>query len=360
MHDLTSYLTLPPYGLDRAERERQMLAVLSQLTAHHRANCEAYRRLLEVMGWAHPDYSRLEDVPFIPVRLFKELELRSVETQNVVKTMTSSGTSGQAVSRIFLDSATAANQTRVLAKIVSSFIGPKRLPLLVIDSRATVRDRTLFSARGAGILGFSMFGREVEYALDDRMDLDLGKVSSFLERHEGQDILLFGFTFIVWQHFVTPLLSRGVKLPLDRGCLIHGGGWKKLAELAIDNAHFKERLREVAGLKRSINYYGMVEQTGSVFMECEHGNLHSSVFSDILIRSHEDLSVLPDGEVGLVQLLSVLPGSYPGHSILTEDLGRVKGHDDCPCGRKGRYFEILGRVKSAEVRGCSDTYAAPV
>ena len=42
--------------------------------------------------------------------------------------------------------------------------------------------------------------------------------------------------------------------------------------------------------------------------------------------------------------------------LLTEDEGRILGEDDCPCGRKGKYFEILGRVKRAEVRGCSDTY----
>ena len=70
----------------------------------------------------------------------------------------------------------------------------------------------------------------------------------------------------------------------------------------------------------------------------------------------EDFSVADTGEKGLVQVASVLPRSYPGHILLTEDEGRVLGEDDCPCGRKGRYFEILGRVKQAEIRGCSDTY----
>ena len=36
----------------------------------------------------------------------------------------------------------------------------------------------------------------------------------------------------------------------------------------------------------------------------------------------------------------------------------VLGEDDCPCGLKGKYFKILGRIKNAEIRGCSDTYAA--
>ena len=42
--------------------------------------------------------------------------------------------------------------------------------------------------------------------------------------------------------------------------------------------------------------------------------------------------------------------------LLTEDRGRTLGVDDCPCGRKGRYFEISGRISKAEVRGCSDTF----
>ena len=55
--------------------------------------------------------------------------------------------------------------------------------------------------------------------------------------------------------------------------------------------------------------------------------------------------------------MSTIPESYPGHSLLTEDEGRILGIDDCPCGRKGKYFKIHGRLKNAEIRGCSDTYA---
>ena len=53
--------------------------------------------------------------------------------------------------------------------------------------------------------------------------------------------------------------------------------------------------------------------------------------------------------------MSVLPTSYPGHNLLTEDLGRMIGLDKCKCGRKGKYFEVMGRVKNTELRGCSDT-----
>ena len=91
-------------------------------------------------------------------------------------------------------------------------------------------------------------------------------------------------------------------------------------------------------------------------MECEHGRLHASNFSDILIRNPKDFSMCKKGEKGLIQLVSVLPESYPGHSILSEDVGEIIGEDDCPCGRWGKTFKIYGRIKQAEVRGCSDTY----
>jgi hypothetical protein len=57
-----------------------------------------------------------------------------------------------------------------------------------------------------------------------------------------------------------------------------------------------------------------------------------------------------------VQLSSLLPISYPGHVILSEDIGEIMGEDDCLCGRLGKYFKIHGRVMDAEIRGCSDTY----
>ena len=60
-------------------------------------------------------------------------------------------------------------------------------------------------------------------------------------------------------------------------------------------------------------------------------------------------------ETGLVQVISTIPESYPGHCILTEDLGRQIGFDDCECGRAGKYFTIYGRAEQSEVRGCSDT-----
>jgi hypothetical protein len=357
MFDLQDVLDTPPYGMDAAAKSVLYLRALSDLTRHHYERSPEYRRIVTLLGHGLGSERRVEDFPFIPVRLFKEFELSSVDRADVIKTLTSSGTTGQAVSKIFLDGITAMNQTKVLVKIVSSFTGGKRLPFLIVDSPAVIKDRTLYSARGAGILGFSMLGHDNTYLLDENYQIDFARLEAFQEKHKSEKIMLFGFTSIIWEHLCQALKSSGRRLDLQ-GILMHGGGWKKLASLAVDNACFKQTVRETTGVSNVCNYYGMVEQTGSIFMECEQGHLHASIFSDIIVRDPVTFSPLGPGETGLVQLLSLLPLSYPGHSILSEDLGEILGLDDCPCGRKGTYFRIHGRVKNAEIRGCSDTYAS--
>lgn len=83
-----------------------------------------------------------------------------------------------------------------------------------------------------------------------------------------------------------------------------------------------------------------------------------SYYTGYVVRKPEDFSVCEIGEKGIIQVVSAIPKSYPGHSLLTEDEGMILGEDDYPCGRKGKYFSITGRLKNTEIRGCSDTYAA--
>ncbi len=359
---IAEFLAVPPFSLDREEKRRMLGRRLRALTELHYGRCEPYRRMLDARGvslGALGDDS--EALPFLPVGLFKQMELRSVAREDFFKTMTSSGTSGQAVSKIYLDRETASHQQKALVKIVSSFTGTSRLPMLILDAPSVVKDRYLFSARGAGVLGFSIFGADRTYALGDDMALNIEAVAAFLERHQGERLLLFGFTFMVWQHFyqtLVKLAERGTRFDLSNALLIHGGGWKKLVSESVSPAEFKRRLTDVCGLCDIHDYYGMVEQTGCVYMECEQGHLPASVFSDVITRRALDFTPCDFGVTGILQVVSALPESYPGHSLLTEDEGVILGEDGCPCGRKGKYFHVKGRLANAEIRGCSDTYAS--
>ena len=122
----------------------------------------------------------------------------------------------------------------------------------------------------------------------------------------------------------------------------------------ISNEIFKQKLFNKIKLKNIYNYYGLVEQTGSIFVECKKCSCFvTSIFSDVLIRD-KNFNIAEDGKKGFIQLFSLLPKSYPGHSILTEDIGEIVKDKKCDCSLKGKRFLVHGRVKESEVRGCSD------
>jgi Acyl-protein synthetase, LuxE len=346
--------SVPVFGLAREAKRHRLEPQLWQLTEHHRQACAAYARVLDARG-EQRTAGALEDLPMLPVRLFKHALLSSIAPEQVFRTLSSSGTSGQAPSTIVLDKATAQLQTQALVRILQDFIGKARMPMLLIDHPGVLRQREAFSARGAGLLGMMNFGRAPVWALREDMSLDEDAVRDFASQHGAAPVLLFGFTYMVWQHFVLALRDRGLRVALPGGVLLHSGGWKKLQAQAVGNAEFRRSVADTLGITRVHNFYGMAEQVGSVFVECEQGHLHAPAFADVLVRDPVSLAPLPAGARGLLQVLSCLPHSYPGHSLLTEDLGAWLGEDDCPCGRRGRYFEVHGRLPKAELRGCSDT-----
>lgn len=355
--DVTSFLRRDPFSVSSYEKNSDFLGIINHLTRHHLLNCASYKRVVEPIFGNLPA-SALSETPFIPVQLFKTLNLSSVPPGDVIKTMTSSGTTGQVVSKIALDKSTSSGQTRALTQIMKSVLGPTRVPMLIIDTSEVISDRNMFSARGAGIRGFSMFGKDCEYALDKNMNLRIGAIQDFLARHHDETVLLFGFTFMIWQHFCAELNRMDTRFAIPQGVLLHGGGWKKLASLNIGHKEFRNEVERLTGVTNVINYYGMVEQTGSIYIECTEGYLHSSTYSDIVVRNIHNFQPLPVGEEGMIQVISMLPLSYPGHSLLTEDLGVIVGQDDCVCGRIGTYFLVHGRMEDAEIRGCSDSYAS--
>lgn len=334
----------------------ELIDELNALTEHHRSHCRLYGDYIDALFGREPAKS-LAELPYLPVRAFKSFDLKSIPDGEVFKVMTSSGTNGS-LSRIFLDRDTARLQSQKLAEVFTGAFSKTRHPMLVIDSEKTVTDPTRFSARTAAINGFGLFSRGREFALDDTLELDIPRIEAFLDKHRDSRIFVFGFTFVVWQNLVEALKRRGTRLDLSNAFLLHGGGWKKLVELDISNTRFKAEIAEWTGCTDVRNYYGMVEQTGTIFMECPHGNLHAASGSDVVIRNPATFAPLPHGEEGLIEVFSAIQKSYPGHALLTEDVGMTLDGASCPCGHTGTIVRIFGRLKKAEVRGCSDAYTS--
>lgn len=353
MEYLKKLLNYHPYELNSKKKNILLTKTIHYLTSFHYTKCIDYNKLIK--GFNLKKYFSLEDYPFISTRLFKKYDLFSTNKKNIIKVLTSSGTSGHNFSKIYLDPITSKNQKIVLSQIIYDFLGKQKIPMLIIDNQKTLKDRSLFSARRTGILGFSIFGKDITYLLNEKMEIDYKILNNFLKKYNSQNFLIFGFTSIIWDFFINQLTLKKTSFDFKNAIVLHGGGWKKLSSININNLNFNINLKKNFNINKIHNYYGMIEQAGSIFLECEKNFFHTSNFSDIIIRD-KHFNNIGYKNKGIVQLISCLPYSYPGHNILTEDEGEIIGEDNCKCGRMGKFFLIHGRLTESELRGCSDTY----
>lgn len=342
---------LPDRPFFRQGVEHDLFPTLRALTELHIERSPEYRRIVQGLGFS---LESLQSLPFLPVSLFKRVDLASISPEDTYRIVTSSGTTGAVPSRIRLDKETARRQSLVLqGQMADALKVRERRPMLILDSRSSVLDPTRRSARAAAILGLMPLGRDHVFALNDEGNVDAIAIAEFAECHRNRPVIMFGFTFLAWRALMD---SQIASLDLPMATLLHSGGWKTLASRGISNAEFSSLIMSRHGLASVRNFYGMAEQTGSIFLEGEDGLLHTSAVNDVIIRDPYTFAPLPDGEEGLIQALSIVPISYPGHSLLTEDIGVISTRvSDDPLG--GRAFRILGRIPKSELRGCSDVAA---
>ncbi len=353
----------PQYDSPQADKDLALTVILRKLCPQVAASCSPYDRFLRRLGDEPAAWTRTADVPPVPVSMFKQFVLSAVPPEKVVRELLSSSTTGQAPSRIFIDKTTAFRQARALASILKEHIGGTRRPYLVLDAAESAGEGDSLTARGAAIRGIGNFASQTVFAMRKRPDGDLetnwSAVDQFFEKYASAPIILFGFTFMVWTRFVVEAERRNVRFSASQATLLHSGGWKKLSAQAVSKEEFTGRTAAVLGAPESsiLDFYGMVEQVGTVFVDCPAGNKHAPAFADVVIRRPKTFEPVAPGETGVIEVVSVLPTSYPGQALITEDQGLLLGVDDCPCGRKGNYFRFTKRIERAEVRGCGDTFA---
>lgn len=358
---IESQLTAPLYGLNRKERHDSLLALLKKELAYACDRNPRFRNYVEHWPVDFHTADTLADLPYLPVGAFKaNPPLALVDASEVKRTLTSSATTGQVPSRLVLDAETAKRMTKGVTTIIRDFIGPARRPYLVIDTPENLSTQGELGARGAAIQGLGSFATEVVCCLrrdpEGNTSLDLEKLVDCAAKWRETEILAYGFTYVIWTQLVQPLQRQGITLDIPNARVLHSGGWKRLEREAVTKDVFIEGVASVFGCSpdRVIDFYGMVENVGVVYPDCEYGNKHAPAFGEVVVRNPLTLEPVAAGQQGLVQVCSVLPTSFPGFLVLTEDMAEIIDYDECPCGRRGTSFRFAGRVPKAEVRGCGN------
>jgi phenylacetate-coenzyme A ligase PaaK-like adenylate-forming protein len=358
---IDSLLKAPLYGMDPSQRQGALLALLKQQIACACDRNPRYRNYTEHWPIDFRSARAIADLPYLPASVFKaNPPLALVATSAIRRTLTSSATRGQIPSRVALDASTARRMTRGIITIVRNFIGSTRRPYLVIDVPENLLAQAELGARGVAIQGLTSFATEVVSCLrvdeTGNLDVDLEKLFGCAEKWKKTEVLVYGFTSVIWSTLVKPLQREGVTLRMSNVQVLHSGGWKRLEEQAVKKDEFARGVAQVFGCTtdRVIDCYGMVENVGVIYPDCEHGNKHVPAFADVIIRDALTLAPVEVGQQGLVQVCSVLPTSFPGFLVLTDDMGQITGYDGCSCGRRGTHFRFASRVPKSETRGCGN------
>jgi len=343
-------ITEQPYG---PRSEADFLAEMNVLTRSHLDGCPEYARIWS--GFQQAEH--VAELPFLHVGLFKHITFKT-HTEGIrhERTLKSSATTSGVSSLITLDQTSSQLQSASTLAILENFVGDAVRPLLILDSSRSLIARGEISARIAAAMSLRPLASEMYFLLqdaDDQTSIKWDLIAEQLSQHD--DLLVYGFTWILWLAWAAAEMPAEVRKLLQgkRIHFVHSGGWKKLEDIQVGQKTFDSKVLE--GLhpeSRVIDFYGLVEQVGIIYPLCEQGYRHPPTWADVLVRDPWTLEPL-SGKPGQLQLMNTLAHGAPYHNVYTEDLGRIVP-GDCPCGRSGKRFELLGRVPKAEVRGCSN------
>jgi phenylacetate-coenzyme A ligase PaaK-like adenylate-forming protein len=358
---LNALLELEPYGLDRMEKKARFDEAIQEVTLHHYHSCLPYKRLCNNRQFSPYESYAVEELPYLPTSIFKDASILSVPEEAIIRNIKSSATSTGRPSVVGLDKDTNKRQIKCFNKVVTDRIGRNRYKFVILDEPASIGRGNVVSARSSTIRSLLFCSKEAHTCLigeGAKLRLDASKLDALLKEAEElkEEIIIFGFTYILYRHVVLPLLEAGKKYQLGRSKVIHIGGWKKLEAEKVTSEKLIEDCYAVFGTapENVMDFYGFTEQSGLVYPTCEAGYRHTPVWVEIIVRDPLSLKSLPHGEHGLLQFVTPIQTSYPGHSVLTEDVGYTHSVDNCVCGRKGSNFKMVGRSADAEIRGCGD------
>jgi hypothetical protein len=361
-NQINDLIELGPFNNSIKQKNGNLLSLFKLQIKHHIKNCKAYKNWYLSNDFQAPaKITSLEEIPFLPSAIFKYLPLKS--DPSISKKIQSSGTTSSLKSTIYIDSSTSLNQTKALTKILKFFLGNKKKPFFIVDlePKNSINQDGSIAARFAGMAGYLLAAKSKTYLLQETNNGGIALKRDALEMlanlSKQEPVVIIGYTYMIWQHLLD---SQEDKINLNLGSetqLIHFGGWKKLNDLKISKKRLMQTLNRILSInkERILDIYGFTEQLGTVYIAQGEDGCVVSDYSYLIVRDTATLKPVPDGDIGFLQFLSILPISYPGFSILNDDLGMITERKIGIDGQEIIKFKVMSRLEKAESRGCGDT-----
>jgi len=267
--DLNVLLQMPAYSLPNDEKNQILLPIMRNQLDRGIANNHYLANLFSKLHLYPEEMRCLEDVPTIPVQMFKHFDLITCPEDRIEKVLRSSGTTTGVASRVPLSKNTIINQIKALKSILKDYLGERRRIFLVIDHEGINNPTMEFSARTAGVRGLSIYAKKVFYLLREengKLVLNLPIIEELLSRYQDEEVYVFGFTYIIWSMFYNQIKEKNIQFNFKDSKVFHSGGWKKLKAEQVSKDYFSDKIAQIFGTDKNniLDFYGMAEQTGII------------------------------------------------------------------------------------------------
>ena len=333
---------------------------------HHVENNEFFRRLMQASGVKVEDIKSEADLAKIPpihANFFKRYVSLSVAEKDIVFHATSSGTSGQK-SQMFFDKDTydfgnsmIENEFRYFG-----FLSDKPTNYILFTYEPAEVSKNLGTAKtDLGLLSYAPVN-DTFFALrfnGQGHDFDVYGTINALEEYEKQGLPVRIFGFPSFLYFTVRQMKetghRPLKLNKDSMTML-GGGWKGYADKQIQKTELYAMVEEMLGIpaQNCRDGYGSTEHSVPYF-ECPNHHFHIPVYSRMIIRDVKTLEPLPYGKAGFANFITPHLLSVPAVSVLMGDMAVLHAPEECGCGIKTPYMEIIGRAGTSKGKSCAIT-----
>lgn len=310
--------------------DRTFPEIALQLFRFQAAENPVYNRFISALQVAPERVSRLEDIPFLPIRFFKD-QLIKTGTWNEVALFQSSGTTGTQTSRhaVYDVAAYHAYARQTFENQFGSLKGYHVLALL-----------PSYLERGNSSL-VSMIDHFIKRTESPHSGFYLHNTEALLAdverlRSDNRKVLVWGVTYA--------LLDIAEQFSPDWShVLIFETGGMKGRRKEITRGELHELLVRRLKVGRVCSEYGMTELLSQAYTT-ESGQFEPAKTMRIIIRDLSDPFrkglVKETGAINVIDLANFSTIAF----IETEDIGKLN---------ENGLFEVLGRVDNSDIRGCN-------
>ena len=291
-----------------------------------------YSDYIKYRGVAISSIKNIEDIPFLPIKFFKDFPVVTGEMESFQGYYSSSGTTGTVTSKhyfwseefylnhslnLFEKEYGSIKDYHILA-LLPSYLERKGSSLVRMAEHFIKKTGSEFS-------GFYLYNHE-----------DLIRTLEVLKKDKKQVILL-GVTFALLD-----LADGKLNIPLfDNLIVMETGGMKgRRREMIREEVH--AILKQAFGVNHIHSEYGMTELMSQAYSKSE-GKYNIPFSMRVMVRDINDPLTYSNRKQGGINIVD-LANFHSCAFIETQDLGQIDRQDK---------LEILGRFDNSEVRGCN-------